>query len=135
MAARFLLRIAGVILLLIALAWLWVALPLPAKAYEPPSLDGYVVDTAGKLAPQDVDDLDRKLDEVRRTRSVEIVVFLVGSLNGEDIDDVAYDTFNRWGIGQKETDNGVLLLIAPNERRVRIETGRGVGGALTDLQS
>src|SRR6185436_945485 len=61
--------------------------------------------------------------------------FVVGSLEGETIDDIAYKTFNAWGVGQKGKDNGVLLVIAPNERKVRIETGLGVGGALTDLQS
>src|SRR6185503_6999677 len=57
------------------------------------------------------------------------------SLDGEAIEDVAFATFNEWKLGKKGADNGVLLVIAPAERRVRIETGKGVGGDLTDLQS
>jgi len=59
----------------------------------------------------------------------------VPSLGGEPIEDIAYTTFNTWKIGQHGADNGVLLVLAPGDRRVRIETGKGVGGALTDLQA
>lgn len=109
---------------------------LPARAaFAPPELHGYIVDTAGKLGEDDLAYLDRKLDALRRRTGFDIAVFLPASLEGEDIDDIAYKTFNAWKLGQKGADNGVLLVIAPAERRVRIETGKGVGGALTDLQS
>src|SRR5690606_3392153 len=64
-----------------------------------------------------------------------VVVYTVASLDGQSIDDVAYTAFNTWKIGSKEGDDGVLLVIAPKERATRIETGKGVGGALTDLES
>lgn len=119
---------------LAALALLLAAGPAFA-AFTPPALEGHVVDTAGKLTREEALALDRKLDAVRRRTGFEIVAFVVGSLEGEPIEDVAFKTFNAWQIGQGKVDNGVLLVIAPAERRVRIETGKGVGGALTDLQS
>ncbi|WP_437814324.1 TPM domain-containing protein [Sorangium sp. So ce1078] len=108
----------------------------PALAdFTPPQLAGHVVDTAGRLDPSDLRYLDEKLDRIRRQTGFEIVAFVAGSLEGETIEDVAYEAFNAWQLGQRGADNGVLLVIAPSERRVRIETGKGVGGALTDLQS
>ena len=104
-------------------------------AYVPPALEGHIVDQSGKLTTGEVRALDAKLDRIRRETGFEIVAFLPASLGEETIDDVAFATFNTWGIGRKGTDNGVLLVIAPNERKVRIETGKGVGGALTDLQA
>src|SRR6185503_16076501 len=123
-------------LLAAALALSALVLTLPAwAAWKPPPLEGHVVDTAGKLTPTELRDLDQRLERIRAQTGFEIVAFVVGSLEGQDIEDVAYATFNSWEIGRKGLDNGVLLVIAPAERRVRIETGKGVGGALTDLQS
>lgn len=123
---------------LLALAALLLLLLPSARAqaaFTPPPLNSHVVDTAGKLSDAEELQLDQKLDALRRQTGFAIVAFVVGSLEGETIDDVAYKTFNTWTIGEAGRDNGVLLVIAPAERRVRIETGRGVGGALTDLQS
>lgn len=125
-------------------AWLWGAalslftllVALPARAaFTPPELHGHVVDTAGKLTGEDADYLEQKLERIRQKTGVDIVAFVAGSLEGEDIEDVAYKAFNTWKLGKKGADNGVLLVIAPAERRIRIETGKGVGGALTDLQT
>jgi len=121
-------------ILLLALATLLVATGARA-AFTLPPLEGHVVDTAGKLSPNELRQLDAKLDRVRRDTGFAIVAFLVGSLEGDEIDTVAYKAFNTWQVGDKGRDNGVLLVIAPAERRIRIETGKGVGGALTDLQS
>jgi len=109
--------------------------PGHAFAFAPPPLEGHVVDTAGKLDANDIAYLDHRLEEVRTRTGYEIVAFIPGSLEGENIEDVAYKTFNAWGVGRKGLDNGVLLVIAPKERRVRIETGKGVGDKITDLQS
>jgi len=106
-----------------------------SAAFTPPLLTGHVVDTAGKLSAEEKSDIDRKLERIRLRKGFDIVVFVTGSLEGEEIEDVANKTFNAWNLGQKGEDNGVLLVIAPVERRVRIETGKGVGGALTDLQT
>jgi uncharacterized protein len=124
-------RIAAALATLIAL----VALAFPALAFTPPRLEGHVVDTAGVLTQDEILTLDAKLEGVRQRSGYAIVVFLPGSLEGESREDVAYTTFNTWKVGDKKLDNGVLLLIAPKERKTFIATGKGVEGQLTDLQS
>jgi uncharacterized protein len=109
-------------------------LAAPALAFEPPPIQGHVTDLTGKLSAEDDAYLEGRLD-VSRTGAAEIAVLVVPSLGDETIEDVAYATFNGWGIGRKGADNGVLLVIATGERRIRIETGKGAGGALTDLQA
>lgn len=118
----------------VALLVALVALPSSAEVQVPP-LHGYVVDTSGKLSAEDVAYLDAQLERDRAERGFAVVAFVVGSLDGEPIEDVAYRAFNTWGVGDREADDGVLLVIAPEERRVRIETGRGIGDRLTDLES
>jgi uncharacterized protein len=124
-------RCAAALVALVAL----VTLALPAFAFTPPPLNGHVVDTAHALTQQQVAGLDHKLSDIRLRSGFAIVAYVAGSLEGEPIEDVAYQCFNAWHLGEKGKDNGVLLLIAPNERRTRIETGKGVEGALTDLQT
>src|SRR5262245_41671771 len=118
------------ILLSLLLAWL---LPHAALAFTPPAPSGYVTDTAGRLSVQDDARLEANIAQYRARTGHELAVFVTGSLEGESVDDVAYRTFNTWGVGRKGFDDGVLLVIAPNERKVRIETGKGIGDRLTDL--
>jgi len=107
-----------------------------AGPYVPPPLHGHVVDASGRmLAPGDVMALDRKLGAIRKQTGFAIVALVVGSLADASIEDVAYAAFNAWKIGDQGKDNGVLVVVAPVERKVHIETGKGVGGALTDLQA
>lgn len=124
-------------LVALALAALTAALcaALPAFAFTPPPIDGHVNDAAGKLTATQRQALNAKLDDVRQKTGYEIAALIAGPLEGEAIEDVAFATFKAWKLGQKGKDNGVLLVIAPSERRVRIETGKGVGGDLTDLES
>jgi uncharacterized protein len=106
-----------------------------AEAYRPPLPQGWVTDTAGKLSPADRAFLNQRLQAFEKETGAQVFVFIPASLQGEPIEDVAYATFQTWKIGQKGQDNGVLLLWAPSERRVYIQTGKGVGGDLTDVQS
>jgi uncharacterized protein len=106
-----------------------------ASTFVVPPIQGHVTDTAGVLSPEDRAALEQRLTRTMDESGREIAVFVVGSLQGETIEDVAYQTFNAWRIGRDKLDNGVLLVIAPQERRIRIETGKGVGGQLTDLQA
>ncbi len=94
-----------------------------------------MTDTAGKLSPADRIRLDSKLERMRSETGAELAVFVTKRLDGDSIDDVAFQPFSAWHLGQKGKDDGVLLLVAPTERKVRIETGKGVGGLLTDVQS
>jgi uncharacterized protein len=100
-----------------------------------PQLQGHLVDEAHALGDADAQKVETELASLHRRTGHAIVVYVVQSLEGETIEDLAYHAFNTWGVGDKTKDNGVLLLIALDDRRVRIETGKGVGGDLTDLQS
>jgi uncharacterized protein len=106
-----------------------------AAAFVPPPIQGHVTDTAAELTAAERRTLEDQLEAVRRSNGNEIAVFILPSLGGETIEEVAYATFNAWKIGQKGVDNGVLLVIAPAERRVRIEVGKGAEGALTDVEA
>lgn len=123
-------------------AWLalWAAVvaalvAVTALGYEPPRFQGAVTDLAGKLSGADRAALTRRIETIRGTTGNEIAVLILPTLGGESLEDVAYTTFNTWKLGQKGADNGVLIVVATGERRVRIETGKGTEGALTDLQA
>jgi len=113
---------------------LLVLLALLGAAYTPPPLHGHVVDTTGSLSADEVRDLDLTIDAMGNSDGFALVV-LVTELGDNPIEDIAYTAFNTWSVGEKGKDNGVLLVIAPKERRVRIETGKGIGGALPDLKT
>ncbi len=108
---------------------------LPARAFTPPKAQGYVTDTANRLSSAERARIDAHLRAIRERTGNHVIAFLVGSLAGETIEDVAYDTFQSWKIGEAGLDNGVLLIIAPVERRLRIEVGKGLEGELTDLEA
>ena len=101
----------------------------------PPLVDGHVVDTAGKLFQDDLGALNRQMEGMRLQSGYVIDALVVGSLEGASIDDVAYRTFKTWKPGDARRDDGVLIVVAPNERQDRIEVGKGIEGALTDLQT
>jgi uncharacterized protein len=103
-----------------------------AVALEFPALTGRVVDQAG-IIPADVEArLDAELAALEAKSSDQLVVATVPSLQGTDIADFGYQLGRAWGIGQKTLDNGALLIVAPNERKVRIEVGYGLEPILTD---
>ena len=100
-----------------------------------PPLTGRVVDAAGVLSPAASQALSERLAEHERRTSNQVVVATVPSLQGYDIERYAVELFRAWGLGRRERNNGVLLLVAPNERAVRIEVGYGLEGTLTDAVS
>ena len=118
----------------IILLWLIISVAVNA-APEFPQLDDRVVDTAGLLSTSTRDALSSELATHERETSNQIVVVTLTSLQGYSIDDFGNQLGRHWGIGQKERDNGVLLIVAPNERKVRIEVGYGLEGVLTDALS
>jgi len=113
---------------------LWIG---PAAAAEPnyPQLTGRIVDDADLLSAADIAELDADLKALEDKSSDQVVVVTLPSLQGYSIEDFGYQLGRRWGIGTKEKDNGVLLIVAPNERKVRIEVGRGLEPLLTDAMS
>jgi uncharacterized protein len=106
-----------------------------AQDYDFPQLTGRVVDEANILDPATEIDIDAKLEELEKKTSTQFVVVTLKSLRGRTIEEYGYRLGRHWGIGQKGTNNGVLLVVAPNERKVRIEVGYGLEGTLTDAIS
>jgi uncharacterized protein len=100
-----------------------------------PALSGRVVDNAGLLDQASSARLSRMLAEHEQQTSNQVVVVTLQSLQGTSIEDFGYQLGRHWGIGQKGKDNGVLLIVAPNERKVRIEVGYGLEDKLTDAYS
>jgi uncharacterized protein len=94
-----------------------------------------VVDDAGILDLQTRAALTQKLDEFETKTTDQLVVVTLRSLQGTSIEDFGVELGRHWRIGQKDKNNGVLLIVAPNERKVRIEVGYGLEGALTDAVS
>lgn len=119
--------------LLLALLALLLAAPASAQTFPP--LTGRVVDQADLMTPAQEGELDRKLEALQRASSRQLVVATVSSLGGLPIEDYGYQLGRRWGIGQRGANNGIILLIAPTEHKVRIEVGYGLEGIVTDALS
>lgn len=107
----------------------------PAHAQTFPPLTGRVVDAANIIPDDQEAALTAKLDTLEKESSRQLVVATVPSLEGYDIADYGYRLGRTWGIGQKEANNGSILLVAPNDRKVRIEVGYGLEPILTDAFS
>jgi uncharacterized protein len=105
---------------------------LPASAIDFPQLTGRVVDEAELLDASTRKALDFKLFVLEATTTDQFVVVTVSSLRGQLIEDFGLQLGNYWKIGQKDKNNGVLLIVAPIERKVRIEVGIGLEGKLTN---
>jgi uncharacterized protein len=125
-------RAAGIWLALL----LWSAVPV-AHAAEPvfPALTGRIVDEAGLLTPEARAAIEAKLAALEQKSTDQLAVVTLKSLQGYPIEEFGYQLGRKWGIGQQGKDNGVLLIVAPNERKVRIEVGRGLEPTLTDAMS
>ncbi|MNJ41305.1 hypothetical protein D3C77_362240 [compost metagenome] len=121
-------------LLLGLVLWL-AALPTVASDIRFPALTGRVVDDAQLLTPQQEQALTGKLAALEQQTGDQLVVVTLPSLQDQEIEDFGYQLGRHWGIGQKENDGGALLIVAPNERKVRIEVGYGLEGVLTDAYS
>jgi uncharacterized protein len=100
-----------------------------------PPLTGRVVDLAGMIDPAAETAIVRKSEDFEKKSSDQIVVATIENLDGEDIETYANRLFRAWGLGQAGENNGILLLVARNDRKMRIEVGYGLEGTLTDLHS
>jgi uncharacterized protein len=114
-------------------ALLCAGLALAALTFPP--LTGHVVDQANVLSAAEREKLTAKLADLEQKSGIQLVVATVSSLQDQDIEPYANELFRTWQVGEKTKNNGVLLLIAPKERRVHIEVGYGLEGTLTDALS
>jgi len=119
-------------MLLIA-ALLSVGLALPALALEVPALKGRVNDYGGMLSPDAARILEKQLAAFEQETTTQIVLLTVPSLEGDVIEDFAIRVADAWKIGQKGKGNGVILILARKERKIRIEVGTGLQGVLPDI--
>jgi uncharacterized protein len=106
-----------------------------AWALEVPALRGRINDYAGLLSNATARQLDGGLAQLEATDSTQIVVLTITSLEGDSLEDFSIRVVEKWQIGQKGKDNGALLLVSKNDRKIRIEAGYGLEGKLTDLVS
>lgn len=128
------LAMGRIIATLMALAIALVALPaLAATTF--PKLSGRVVDEANLLSPATEAALTQKLEALETTTGRQLVVATLPSLQGLEIEEYGYQLGRAWKLGGEKTDDGAVLIVAPNERKVRIEVGYGLEPVLTDALS
>ncbi len=104
-----------------------------AFAFQVPSLSGPVVDEAGLLNASQKAQIEQSLFSFKQTNQAQIQVLIIKSLEGDAIESIAIQVFDQWKLGDEKRDDGVLLLIAPNEKRLRIEVGQGLEGTIPDV--
>ena len=125
-------RFISAVILVLVLA-LWPAWPVSAITF--PKAQGFVSDIAGLIAPADRTALETRLSTLEKETDAEVAVVTVPDLGGTTIEDYASQLFEAWGIGKKDQDNGVLLIIALRERKARIEVGYGLEPIITDARA
>jgi uncharacterized protein len=106
-----------------------------ALALEVPQLKYHVNDYANMMSPETRSKIESDLKAFEQSDSTQVVILTIQSLEGEDLEGYSIKVAEAWKIGQKGKDNGVILLVANKERKIRIEVGRGLEGKLTDLAS
>jgi uncharacterized protein len=107
----------------------------PAMAQTFPPLTGRVVDTANLLSPEQEAELTSKLEALQQATTRQLVVATFPNLQGREIEEFGVGLGRAWGIGQSEANNGAILIVGVEERKVRIEVGYGLEGILTDALS
>jgi uncharacterized protein len=122
-------KMLAALVLMLALA------PFAASAAEVPYLSGRVVDDAEILKPATRAALADKLKDHESRTTNQVVVLTVHTIGDESIESFATDVFDHWKLGQKTRDNGVLIIVVPDDRKMRIEVGYGLEGTLTDAQA
>jgi uncharacterized protein len=120
------------LMLVMLLAMLMLA---PAHAQKFPALTGRVVDAANLLSPEQEAQLTQLSADIEKASSRQFVVATIPDLQGYPIEDYGYQLGRAWKIGQSEANNGILLIVAPAEKKVRIEVGYGLEPIMTDALS
>ena len=107
---------------------------LPAIAETPvPFFSSYVVDQTSTLNSSEKSILENKLSDFNKNKGSQIAILIVDSIQPETIEEFAIRVFDNWKLGRKGIDDGILLAIAKTDRKLRIEVGRGLEGAVTDI--
>ena len=130
MASGFWLLVSGFCLVLFGLLFL---LTPPVFAFEIPANDGFVTDTVGIISSDEEAMLEQILSDFRSETSNEIAILIINSLEGEVIADIAFEIGREWGIGTDENDNGIMILMSYEDRKLFIATGYGLEGAVPDI--
>lgn len=104
-----------------------------ARALDIPTLNSSVIDEVGLLGAASQRQLENTLLNFKKDTGIQLQVYIIKSLGGDSIDSVAIQVFDKWKLGDEKTDRGLLFLIAPNEKRLRIEVGQGLEGDLPDV--
>lgn len=118
--------------IIFAIVLLWLS---TAGALDVPQLTGYVNDYAGMISPSVKASLEDELKAFEQSDSTQIVILTIPSLKNEVLEEYSIKVAEKWKIGQKGKDNGIIVLVAKQERKIRIEVGRGLEGRLTDLMA
>ena len=129
-------KIVKVLILFVASSFILNVSLLSSQAQvKYPQYSGYVNDYAGILTTQEEAKLNGLLGELDRKTTAQVAVLTIETTSGISIEEYAVELFQKWGIGQKGKDNGLLLLVSVKDRKVRIEVGYGLEGAVTDAIS
>jgi len=108
---------------------------LPASAQKIPELKGYVNDYAGVISSSEEREINALLSSLEKSGVAQIAVLTVDDLQGHEIESYSIKAADQWKLGQKDRDNGILFLLALDEKKVRIEVGYGLEGTMTDAKS
>lgn len=100
-----------------------------------PPLDRPIVDRTATLSDEQITALSTKLQQARQSKNIQLGILMIPTLENEALETYSLKVARQWGVGSKDRDNGVLLLIVKDDRRVRIEVGRGQEGDFTDAQA
>ena len=128
-------KVKNLLLILVCLLSLTGVKSQELNLLPPPNPPRLLVDKAGILIPEQAETLEHKLVAFDDSTSNQISVVVIPTLDGYPLEEYATKLFRSWGIGGKKNNNGVLLLIAFKDRKVRIEVGYGLEGAITDVQT
>ena len=116
--------------------FIFIVLPFAVFAYASPGKPiGFVNDFANVINAENRQAIETKLQSLQDSTGAQVAVVTINSLDGDTVENFAVQLFQEWGIGKEDKDNGLLILVAPNEREARIEVGYGLEGDITDLQS
>lgn len=107
------------------------SMPVP----PPPPNGGYVLDQTGTLSDSQIQTLNESIDGYKKRTGVELAVLMVPTIENDYIENFSLQVARSWGIGHKDKNNGALLVIAKDDRKMRIEVGRGLEGDLTDVRA